>query len=82
MSKIIISNVVQLKALTQKFRAVSSILPTLQVNALERAADVTLSGIHRDMENNEFSKKIIEKTNVGDVILLDKGKKSHSSFYL
>ena len=43
---------------------------------MERAADeAVLTAIHRDMETNNFSKKIIDRTFVGSVDVTDQGKK-------
>ena len=81
MTRIIIRNIAQLKAFTQKLRAVAATIPTLQVQSLERAADdAVLSDIHRDMETNQFSKKIIDKTIVGPINLLNNGKKAQIHF--
>ena len=81
MTRIIIRNIAQLKAFTQKLRAVAATIPTLQVQALERAADdAVLTDIHRDMETNQFSKKIIDKTFVGPINLLNNGKKAQIHF--
>jgi len=44
--------------------------------ALERAADeAVLTAIHRDMETNNFSKKIIDRTFVGNVDVTSQGQK-------
>lgn len=81
MTKIIIRNVAQLKAFTNKLRMVSVVLPTLQRNALESASDETvLSDIHRDMMSNNFSEKIIDATFVGPIELLNSGKKARIHF--
>jgi len=81
MTRIVIRNVAQLKAFTKKLRALAAIIPTLQVQALERAADDSILGnIHRDMESNNFSKKIIDKTVVGPVELLNNGKTARVHF--
>lgn len=80
MTKIIIRNVAQLKAFTNKLRMVSAVLPTLQRNALESTSDETvLSDIHRDMMSNNFSEKIIDATFVGP-IELQNGKKARIHF--
>lgn len=51
-------------------------LPTIRKFALERAADdAVLTAIHRDMETANFSKKIIDRTFVGDVDVTNQGKK-------
>jgi len=81
LTKIIIRNVAQLKAFTQKLRAVAATIPTLQIQALERAADdAVLTDIHRDMETNQFSKKIIDRTFVGPIKLLNNGERARIHF--
>lgn len=81
MAKIVITNINQLRNLANKFRAVSKTLPTLQRNSLEAAAtEIILKSIHTDMETNEFSPKIIEKTRVGPIQVLDGGKKARIHF--
>ena len=81
MTRIVIKNIAQLKALNKKLRAVAATISTLQVQALERAADdAILTDIHRDMESNEFSKKIIDKTFVGPIELFANGKKARVHF--
>ena len=43
---------------------------------MERAADeAVLTAIHRDMETNNFSKKIIDRTFVGSVDVTNQGRK-------
>ena len=73
MTIVVIRNMSQVKTLAQKLRTVAKIIPTLQTRALERAADDVLSNIHRDMETNQFSKKIIDSTNVGEINILNNG---------
>jgi len=78
MPRIVISSVSDIRKLQQKFRGLATTIPTLQKAALERAADQTILGdIHRDMETNNFDKKIIEHTNVGDIVITDKSAKVH-----
>lgn len=80
MTRIIIRNITQLKTLNQKLRSVVATLPTLQMKALERAADeAVLTDIHTDMESNNFSPKIIDRTFVGPIEVLsgNKGAKIH-----
>ena len=78
MPRIVIRNVSDIRKLQQKFRGLSTTLPTLQKTALEKSADETiLNDIHTDMESSNFSKKIIEHTNVGDIIIRDKSAKVH-----
>lgn len=75
MAKIIIRNIAQLKAFNQKLRSLSVTLPTLQMKALERAADeAVLTDIHTDMASNNFSKKIIDATFVGPIQILSGNK--------
>ena len=81
MTRIVIKNIAQLEALNKKLKSVFTILPTLQIQALERAADdAILTDIHRDMETNEFSKKIIDRTFVGPIELSSNGKKAKVHF--
>lgn len=78
MVKIVIRTLSELKAFNQKLKALSPTIPTLQKKALERAADeAVLTSIHTDMETNKFSKKIIDKTFVGDIEQTPKGAKVH-----
>lgn len=70
MTVVVIRTIAQLKTLVTKLRAVSRVIPTLQTRAMERAADDILSNIHRDMETNKFSKKIIDATYVGPINIL------------
>lgn len=71
MTRVVIRNISQLRTLAQKLRSAAKIIPILQTNALDRAADDVLSNIHRDMETNKFSKKIIDSTYVGPINLLN-----------
>lgn len=81
MTRIIIRNIAELKAFNKKLRALAATIPTLQIQALERAADdAILTDIHRDMESEEFSKKIIDATFVGPIELLSNGKKARIHF--
>ena len=76
MPKFVIRTVSDLKKLNKKLKSVIVTLPTLRKFALERAADDTvLTAIHRDMETNNFSKKIIDRTFVGNVDITNQGKK-------
>ena len=78
MPRVVIGSVSDIRKLQQKFRGITATLPTLQKVALERAADQTiLSDIHRDMETNNFAKKIIEHTNVGEIAITDKSAQVH-----
>jgi len=78
MVKIVIRTISELKAFNQKLRAVSANISTLQKKALERAADeAVLTSIHTDMESNQFSKKIIDKTFVGPIEQTPNGAKIH-----
>ena len=77
MAKVVIRSIAELKVFNQKLRALSANISTLQKNALERAADEVLSGIHTDMESNDFSKKIIDSTFVGPIEQSPKGAKIH-----
>lgn len=72
MVKIKISSVSELKNLTKKMEALQRTLPFIQKIALEKAADETLlTEIHRQMETEGISKKIIETTYVGDTEIID-----------
>ena len=78
MPRIVISSVSDLRKLQQKFRVIATALPTLQKTALHLTAeDTILNDIHIDMEVNNFSKKIIDHTNVGDIVIRDKSAKVH-----
>lgn len=68
MTKIVIRTVADLKQLQKKFRSLTNSISTLQKFALEKAADESvLTDIHRDMETNNFSPKIIDRTFVGPI---------------
>ena len=76
MAKIVIRTISDLKKLNKKLKSVILTLPTLRKFALERAADdAVLTAIHRDMETNNFSKKIIDRTFVGNVDVTNQGRK-------
>ena len=76
MPKIVIRTISDVKKLNKKLKSVIVTLPTLRKFALERAADeAVLTGIHRDMETNNFSPKIIDRTFVGSVDVTNNGKK-------
>lgn len=76
MPKIVIRTISDIKKLNKKLKSVIVTLPTIRKFALERAADeAVLTAIHRDMETNNFSKKIIDSTFVGQVDVTDNGKK-------
>lgn len=63
-----IKTVNELKQLIDKFKALERTMPTLQLRALEKAADeAIISDIHREMETQNFSKKIIETTFIGPI---------------
>ncbi len=76
MTRIVIRTVAELKAFNKKLRSLVTTLPTIRQFAIERAADeAILTSIHNDMENNDFSKKIIDRTFVGPIQVTDKGRK-------
>ncbi len=76
MTRIVIRTIADLKKLNKKLKTAIVTLPTLRKFALERAADeAVLTAIHRDMETNNFSKKIIDRTFVGSVDVTNQGKK-------
>lgn len=76
MAKIVIRTISDVKKLNKKLKSVIVTLPTLRKFALEKAADeAVLTAIHRDMEINNFSKKIIDRTFVGSVDVTNQGKK-------
>ncbi len=76
MPKITIRTISDVKKLNKKLNSVIVALPTLRKFALEKAADeAVLTAIHRDMETNNFSKKIIDKTFVGNTEITNQGKK-------
>lgn len=72
MATVTIKSVSDLKRLIQKMEALQRMMPHLQKVALQRAADETvLTEIHREMESKGISKKIIEKTYVGNIEVID-----------
>ena len=76
MGKIIIKSVEDLKSFNRKLKTLITTMATLRMFAIERAADeAVLTAIHMDMENNNFSKKIIDRTFVGAVEVEHNGKK-------
>lgn len=78
MTKIVISTLAELKAFRNKIRSLrGSISRTSMIN-IERAADeAVLTDIRRAMEMKNFSKKIIQATNVGDIQLTQNSLKVH-----
>lgn len=78
MTKIVISTLAELKSFRNKIRSLrGSISRTTQIN-IERAADeAVLTDIHRAMEMRNFSKKIIDATNVGEIQLTQNSLKVH-----
>lgn len=63
-----VKSVNELKQLIDKFKTLERTIPTLQKRGLEKAADeAILSDIHKEMETQGFSKKIIETTFVGPI---------------
>ena len=78
MTKIVISTLAELKSFRNKIRSLrGSISRTTQIN-IERAADeAVLTDIHRTMEMNNFSKKIIQATNVGNIEMTQGSLKVH-----
>ncbi len=76
MTRIVIRTISDVKKLNKKLKSLIVSLPTLRKFALERAADeAVLTAIHRDMETNNFSKKIIDRTFVGETEIINNGKK-------
>jgi len=76
MPKFVLKSIADLQKLNKKLRSLKATLSTLRKFALEKAADeAVLTAIHRDMETNRFSKKIIDRTFVGETEILDNGKK-------
>lgn len=72
MVKIIIRSVSELKELTRKMESLQKTIPFIQKIALEKAADeALLTDIHKEMEAQGISKKIIETTYVGDTEIID-----------
>lgn len=78
MTRIVISTLAELKSFRNKIRSLrGSISRTSMIN-IERAADeAILTDIHRAMEMKNFSKKIIDATNVGDIQLTQNSLKVH-----
>lgn len=76
MVKIVIKSVADIEAFNRKLKTLISILPSMREFAINRAADeAVLTSIHRDMENNNFSKKIIDRTYVGSSEVTNNGQK-------
>ena len=76
MVQIVIRTISDIEKLNKKLKSVKIALPTLRKFALNRTADETvLTAIHRDMESNNFSKKIIDRTFVGESEITNNGKK-------
>lgn len=78
MTKVTISTLAELQRFRNKIRSLrGSISRTTQIN-IERAADeAILTDIHRQMEQRNFSKKIIDATNVGEIQLTQNSLKVH-----
>jgi len=58
----------ELKQFTNKLKSLARIMSTLQLHALEKTADESiLNDIHKEMETQKISKKIIETTYVGPI---------------
>jgi len=78
MTRKVIRTLGELKAFRNKIRSLrGSISRTTQIN-IERAADeAVLTDIHRTMEMKNFSKKIIQATNVRDIQLTQGSLKVH-----
>ena len=78
MARKVIRTLAELKAFRNKIRSLrGSIGRTTKIN-IERAADeAVLTDIHRTMEMKNFSKKIIQATNVGDIQLTQNSLKVH-----
>ena len=76
MPRIFINSVADIKNLNRKLRALKTTLPTIRKFAIEKVADeAVLTDIHRDMETNNFSKKIIDSTFVGPIEVSEQGKR-------
>ena len=78
MTKIVIKTLAELKSFRNKIRSLRGNLSrTTKIN-IERAADeAILTDIRRTMEMNNFSKKIIDATNVGNIELTQNSLKVH-----
>jgi len=78
MTKIVISTLAELKAFRNKIRSLrGSISRTSMINIQRAADEAVLTDIHRTMEMRNFSKKIIDATNVGDIQLTQNSLKVH-----
>ena len=78
MAKIVISTLAELKAFRNKIRSLrGSISRTSMINIQRAADEAVLTDIHRTMEMRNFSKKIIDATNVGDIQLTQNSLKVH-----
>jgi len=78
MTRKVIKTLAELKAFRNKIRSLrGSIARTTKIN-IERAADeAVLTDIHHTMEQNNFSKKIIDATNVGNIEMIQNNLKVH-----
>jgi len=78
MAKIVISTLAELKAFRNKIRSLRGSISRTSIMNIERAADdAVLTDIRRTMEMKNFSKKIIDATNVGEIQLTQNSLKVH-----
>jgi len=78
MTRIVISTLAELKAFRNKIRSLRGSIVRTSIINIERAADETiLTDIRRSMEMNNFSKKIIDATNVGPIEMTQGALKVH-----
>jgi len=74
----VISTLAELKAFRNKVRSLRGSISRTSIINIERAADeAVLTDIRRSMEMKNFSKKIIDATNVGDIQLTQNSLKVH-----
>lgn len=78
MTKIVISTLAELKSFRNKIRSLRGSISRTSIINIERAADESvLTDIHREMEQRNFSKKIIDATSVGEIQLTQNSLKVH-----
>jgi len=78
MARKVISTLAELKSFRNKIRSLrGSIGRTTKINIERAAKEGVLTDIHRTMQMNNFSKKIIDATSVGDIQLTQNSLKVH-----
>jgi len=78
MTRIVIKTLAELQTFRNKIRSLrGSIVRTRQINIEHAADEAVLTDIHRTMEMNNFSKKIIQATFVGPIEINNRVLKVH-----